>query len=115
MAETGKFASDNFFHICEARGMGREAATKQIRTLLQQGVIEHAGYRQRQGIRGLPLYKVKDGASIKPAPEPKPRRERKEPAKLKGSADKYYYELSEKESEDRACADRLEAAMSKWR
>lgn len=107
MASPGKFASGDFFSICDAKCMSRTAASKQIRALLQENKIEHAGYRQRQGIRGLPLYKVVKEA-VKPGPP------RKEPETLKGSADRYYALLSEKEKRDKLCADRLEAAMRGW-
>lgn len=116
MASSGKFASEDFFYLCDACGMVRNAAAKQIRALLLENKIELAGLRQRQGVRGLPLYKVV-GRPIKPAPKQKVVQhvklgpQRKELSQLKGSVDKYYRRLTEKEKHDKVCADRLDAAM----
>ena len=126
MASTGKFASEDFFHICDSRGMARGAATKQIRVLLQENKIELAGYRKRQDIRGLPLYKVKEGTKpvLKPTLKPKvvvkPKAaQATKSSKSKVSVDKHYHALktkerAEKEAAGKRCADRLEAAMRGW-
>lgn len=123
MASTGKFASEDFFYICDSRGMVRGAATKQIRVLLQENKIELAGYRKRQDIRGVPLYKVKEG--VKPTLKPKVVVEPKalqaaKSTKSKVSVDKHYHALktkerAEKEKHAKLCADRLEATMRGWK
>ena len=123
MASTGKFASEDFFHICDSRGMARGAATKQIRVLLQENKIELAGYRKRQDIRGVPLYKVKEGVkpTLKPKVVVKPKAaQATKSSKPKATVDKHYHALKtkervEKEKHDKLCADRLEAAMRGWR
>lgn len=127
LASPGKFASDDFHHLCDAKSMGRGAATKQIRALLQENKIELAGYRKRQDIRGLPLYKVKEGVkpTLKPTLKPKVVVEPKalqaaKSTKSKASVDKHYHALktkerAEKEKHDKLCADRLEAAMRGWK
>lgn len=51
-------------------------------------------------------------STVKPAKLGRPR---KEPETLKGSADRYYALLSEKEKHDKRCADRLETAMRGWK
>jgi len=124
MASSGKFASDDFFKLCDALGLERTEAAKQIRALLQDSKIELVGYRQGNSAR--PLYKVVR-AVAKPAlkqkavvnPQPKALQAAK-PTKSKVSVDKHYHALktkerAEKEKHAKQCADRLDLAMRSWR